>query len=195
MKINRFVALAALALLVVGAMGFASTRSYAQSGQPPAPASQAQDCSGQQDDDAMEATQTGPDTDSVDLQCGEQVEDGQPDGAEGAEAPEAEAPGAPDTGTQDPSYAGSVTVDQAQTEGMSEADEAAALQGKAGVTDADAESAALAANPGTTVVKTELDNENGVLVYSVELSNGADVKVDAGNGTILFTDTGADNEG
>jgi uncharacterized membrane protein YkoI len=33
------------------------------------------------------------------------------------------------------------------------------------------------------------------LVYSVELSTGADVKVDAGNGAILHTDSGADNEG
>jgi len=32
------------------------------------------------------------------------------------------------------------------------------------------------------------DNENGALVYSVELSNGLDVKVDAGNGTILSTE-------
>ena len=89
---------------------------------------------------------------------------------------------------QDPSYNGSITVDQAQTDGTSEADEAAALQDKATLSAADAEAAALAANPGTTVVKTELDNENGVLVYSVELSNGQDVKVDAGNATILHSE-------
>jgi len=85
-------------------------------------------------------------------------------------------------------------VDQAQTEGMSEADEAAALQSQAVISPADAEAAALAANPGTTVVKTELDNENGVLVYSVELSNGLDVKVDAGNAAILHTEQ-AGNDG
>jgi uncharacterized membrane protein YkoI len=34
----------------------------------------------------------------------------------------------------------------------------------------------------------ELDNENGVVVYSVELDNGLDVKVDAGNGNILHTE-------
>lgn len=89
---------------------------------------------------------------------------------------------------QQPHYTGSITVDESQYEGMSEADEAAALQAKATITSAEAEAAALAANPGTTVVKTELDNENGVLVYSVELSNGMDVKVDAGNGKILHTE-------
>ncbi|HUV91614.1 MAG TPA: PepSY domain-containing protein [Anaerolineales bacterium] len=191
MKINRYFALAAIALLVVAGIGVITTRSFA------APnvsvTTQAQTCN-QQDNDIAEV-QGAPDTGNVDLQCGEQVEDGQPDGAEGTEASEVEAPGALDTGAQDPSYVGSVAVDQAQTEGMSEDNEAAALQGKVTLSVADAETAALAANPGATVVKTELDNENGALVYSVELSNGADVKVDAGNATILFTDSGADNEG
>jgi len=100
-----------------------------------------------------------------------------------------------DDQVQSPSYTGSIPVDQAQYEGVSEADEAAALQGKATISAADAEAAALAANPGATVVKTELDNENGVLVYSVELSSGLDVKVDAGNCSVLHTEQGGeDNE-
>src|SRR4030065_271568 len=37
MKINRFLALAAIALLVVAAMGFVTAQSYAQGGTPPAP--------------------------------------------------------------------------------------------------------------------------------------------------------------
>jgi hypothetical protein len=45
--------------------------------------------------------------------------------------------------------------------------------------------AAQAAFPGAAVKKVELDNENGSLVYSVVLSNGLDVKVDAGNGSVL----------
>jgi uncharacterized membrane protein YkoI len=45
--------------------------------------------------------------------------------------------------------------------------------------------AAQSAFPGTAVKKVELDNENGCLVYSVFLSNGLDVKVDAGNGSVL----------
>jgi uncharacterized membrane protein YkoI len=153
MKINRLVALAVIAILAIGAVGAASYHAYVQG--TPTPAPQSQDCS-VDDTDGTEA-QSNTDTDTVDLQCGEQVEDGKRDG--------------------------------------SEADEAATLQGKATISAADAEAAALAANPGATVVKTELDNENGVLVYSVELTNGADVKVDAGNGSILSTDSGADSEG
>ncbi len=51
-----------------------------------------------------------------------------------------------------------------------------------------AKAAALAANPGTTALKAELDDENGCLVYGVELSNGADVKVDAGDGQVVHTE-------
>jgi len=97
---------------------------------------------------------------------------------------------------QMPSYTGSISVDQAQTEGMTEADEAAALQGKTGITAEEAKAAALAANPGAKVSKVELDNENGVLVYSVQLDNGLDVKVDAGNRAVLHTEqAGNDTEG
>jgi len=91
---------------------------------------------------------------------------------------------------QQPKYSGSIQIDDSQYQGMSEADETAALQSKATISAAQAEAAALAANPGTTVVKTELDNENGVLVYSVELSNGMDIKVDASNGKVLHTEAG-----
>ena len=227
MKINRFIALALIALLVVGAMGFITARGLAHGSNShlqQVVATQAPDTDNVEDQvgdqsaadtgttnvgkqvSASGVADTGTtnvgeqvsapttiitDTDNVEEQVGEQVEDGQPDGAE---APESETPGAPDEGVQDPSYTGSVAVDQSQTEGMSEADESAALQGKATISITDAEAAALAANPGATVVKTELDNENGVLVYSVELSNGSDVKVDAGNGSILFTDNGGDGE-
>lgn len=96
---------------------------------------------------------------------------------------------------QFPSYGSSIRVDDAQYEGTSEADESAALAGLATITPEQAKAAALQANPGTTVVKVELDNENGALVYGVELSNGVDVKVDAGNAAVLYTDSGMDNEG
>ena len=96
---------------------------------------------------------------------------------------------------ESPAYSGSISVDQAQTEGMSEADEAAALQGQTGITADEAKTAAEAANPGAKAAKVELDNENGVLVYSVELDNGLDVKVDAGNSSVLHTEqAGEDNE-
>jgi len=228
MKINRFLALAVIALLVVGAMGAVSLRAYAQ-GSAPATSQVGEDKS------------TGPDTDNIQEQVGEQVEDGQPDGVEapGSEAgssassalPQGNSSGSPvvnsttgnltlakaalavsapqaqaaqpaagttetDSGLdeQNPSYSGSIAVDQSKTDGMSETDEATALASMATITVEQAKTAALAANPGTTVIKAELDNENGVLVYSVELSNGSDVKVDAGNGAILYTDSGLDSE-
>jgi uncharacterized membrane protein YkoI len=189
MKINRFIALAAIALLVVAGMGAVVTRSLATANSAATAQTQPYD---QQRDGSAEGAQP---TDTDNVEYGEQVEDGQPDGLEGAEPPEAEDSSATDSGPQEPSYASSLTVDQASTQDMSEADEASALQGKAAISAAEAEASALNANPGTTVVKTELDNENGALVYSVELSNGADVKVDAGNGNILYTDSGGDNEG
>ncbi len=58
---------------------------------------------------------------------------------------------------------------------------------------------ALKAVPGK-VVKAELENENGYLVYGVEIAKAdrqiADVKVDAGNGKVLKIETDQkDNEG
>lgn len=49
----------------------------------------------------------------------------------------------------------------------------------------EAKAAALAANPGTTAIEVELENENGALVYEVELDNGQEVMVDASDGTVL----------
>lgn len=46
-------------------------------------------------------------------------------------------------------------------------------------------SAAQAAYPGAQVKKVELENENGCLVYAVELSNGLELKVDAGTGRVV----------
>lgn len=154
MKLNRFIALAAIALLVVGAMGAIATHSFAKGAN--APVAQSQDCSQDQADGAE--VQDAPDTDNVELQCGDQnAPDGQEsageaDGAEGAET-------AP-TGTP------AITAEQAQT-------------------------AALAVQSGT-VLKTELDDENGQLVYSVEFDGGVDVKVDAMTGSVLSTETGQD---
>ena len=59
---------------------------------------------------------------------------------------------------------------------------------QATITPEDAEAAALAANPGATVIDVELENENGALVYEVELDNGLEVMVDASDGTVLGTE-------
>ncbi len=70
MKLNRFIAMAAIALLVVGAMGTIAARSFARTVN--APAVQSQDCAANQADDATEVQSAGADTDTVDLQCGDQ---------------------------------------------------------------------------------------------------------------------------
>ena len=59
------------------------------------------------------------------------------------------------------------------------------------ITPEQAKAAALKANPAT-VTEIELENENGVVVYNVELSNDMDVEVDAGTGVVLHT--GAEDE-
>ncbi len=96
---------------------------------------------------------------------------------------------------QDPSLDGSIQAPE--DESASEADEAKALEGLATVSAADAEKAALAAVPGGTVNGTELGNENGSVVYEVDMTdaNGKalEVKVDAGNAKVL--DQSADDEG
>jgi hypothetical protein len=70
MKINRFVAMAAIALLVVGAMGAISMKAFAKGSQ--APVTQADACAQEQADGAEVTSAT--DTDTVDLQCGDQNE-------------------------------------------------------------------------------------------------------------------------
>lgn len=95
--------------------------------------------------------------------------------------------------TQDPSYKSSVTAPEQN--GQSEADESSALQSLAKISPDQARDAALAAVPGTAD-KVELDNENGNVVYSVQITDASgakiDVKVDAGNGSVLHQDSGQD---
>jgi hypothetical protein len=54
--------------------------------------------------------------------------------------------------------------------------------------------AALAAYPGSRVRKVALENANGCLVYRVLLSNGLEVKVDAGNGQVLRAESADDED-
>jgi uncharacterized iron-regulated membrane protein len=68
MKINRFVALAVLALLVVGTMGAETYRAYAHGTK--APSAQTSVCV-QDQTDGTEVT-TATDTDTFNLQCGDQ---------------------------------------------------------------------------------------------------------------------------
>lgn len=126
----------------------------------------------------------------------------------------APAPGGSDTtGTQqqdqeqDPSYTGSMpappdgnetdTGPETTDSDAAEADEAKALESLATVTPEEATAAALAAEPGTASA-TELDNENGYVVYSVEVTRAdgttVDVKIDAGDATVLAQETDDDTE-
>lgn len=110
--------------------------------------------------------------------------------------PDSTAPSSSSSSTdeQDPSYTGTVPAPQDATapDGtdteLSEADEAASLQGLATVTPEQATAAALAAVPGTAG-DAVLEDENGYVVYEVKVT-GADgsvieVKVDAGDASVL----------
>ena len=101
---------------------------------------------------------------------------------------------------QNPSYVGSIKVTDKNS--ASETTEASTYSKMAKITPDQASKAALAKVPGTLIGKIALDNENGVLVYSVQIKDksGAirDVKVDAGNGKVLFVgqaDSGNESEG
>ncbi len=96
-------------------------------------------------------------------------------------------PAAPErqTGPQAPAYSCTIKVPEP---------EPADLTSLAKISADKAMAAALAAYPGSRVRRVELKNENGCLVYAVSLSNGLEVKVDAGNGQVLSTESDK-NEG
>ena len=132
-------------------MGAISMKAFAQT------AAQTETCA-QQDDDSAEV-QNAPDTDNVDLQCGDQNAPDNGQEAEGVES--ADGQDAAPTGTP------SITAEAAQKTAESYLNAGAA-------------------------VKVQLDDENGKLVYSVEFSNGTDVKVDAMTGNVIGTDATQD---
>lgn len=99
--------------------------------------------------------------------------------------------GAADTEEHDATYSSSLTVDDS-VEATSEADEAAALAEIATVSPEEASAAATAEVPGTAA-DPELENEDGNVVYGVEVTTPdgtvIEVVVDAGNASILATET------
>lgn len=154
MKIKRTLAMAAVALLLVGGTAATTLRSFAQTTQPPA---QVQTAPAPDDEQVV-----GADTDQIEEQVGDQS--AADTGAESAEAAEAaEAPEGAEG--QDPAPAGTpaITVDRARA-----AAEAYLNAGKA--------------------TKVQLDDENGKLVYSIEIGT-SDVKVDAMTGAVLGVDS------
>lgn len=86
---------------------------------------------------------------------------------------------------QEPAYQGSIQVPEQEPQDLNDL---------AGITPDQARDAALKDNPGASVNAVKLDNENGSLVWSVKLSNGTDVKVDAGNGAVLSAEQPGTND-
>jgi uncharacterized membrane protein YkoI len=74
-----------------------------------------------------------------------------------------------------------------ENETANEQQETAQLQALAKITPQQAQQAAQAAQPGQ-VTGVQLEDENGSLVYAVKIGQN-EVKVDAGNGKILYTET------
>ena len=167
---------AALGALLIGGVSVAMANNH---GTPTdAPAVNAEEPAGGSDTDTLEeGDQTGGDSEA----------------AEDTEADEA----GPEE--QEPNYAETATiaVDES-TMPEDEAAEAAALAGLATVISQDeAEKAALAAVRGGDIMQAELDNENGFVVWSIEVRDAAgtvhDVKIDAGNAAVLGTEAGEDD--
>lgn len=109
----------------------------------------------------------------------------QPEGTEGTEGTE----------EQEPSLNGSVAA--TEVKGETEQQEAARLASDATVSQSQAEAAALQAVPGT-VTASELGNENGSLIWEVDVQkadgSAVEVKVDAGNGTVLAQQAGDEGD-
>lgn len=66
------------------------------------------------------------------------------------------------------------------------APEPANLAPLAKLTPDQAKAAAQAARPNFPVKQVELENENGCLIYDVEFADGWEIKIDAGNGKVLY---------
>lgn len=139
MRRNRLVLLAALALLVVGALGTLGARTFAQT---PTTAPAIQETCGPDMDKIREGSQGGADTaDKNQANCGEESDNGQ----------------------------------------------ASARAGTPTITAETARKAAEAYLNAGTATEVELEDENGQLVYSVEIG-GTDVTVDAMNGQVSKTE-------
>ena len=167
MKTNTWLSMAVVGALAVGAVTTFAGRALAQNTPQGGPSA------------ATAAPATKLDSDNVDEQVGDQSGPEQVDANEPAEQVDANEP-AETNEAQEPADA------------QSEAAESAALAAQAKITADQAQTAALAAHPGATVTKTELGDANGVISYSVEMSDGADVKIDAGTGAVLGVDAAGD---
>jgi uncharacterized membrane protein YkoI len=185
MKITRLLALSLIALLVIGAMGVLSQRSLAQTEIPAV----ADECSAEtEDDDAAEASETGADTDSIELECGEQHED--EDGNENAACNVGEDDDAAEAAESGPDVddiqEGCNDENEDGTEDLDEAEEAPSVDTQ--ITAEEAITIAEAANPGSTSLEVEFEREGGVELWEVELDSGVEVQINANSGEILLAE-------
>ena len=65
---------------------------------------------------------------------------------------------------------------------------------KAAITADQAIAVALAAHPDAAAVRTALEKKRGMLLYSVKLNTGQEVKVDANTGQVLTTEREGDDD-
>ncbi len=97
-----------------------------------------------------------------------------------------------DGGQQQSQLKGSITVPETSGE-QSDAQESANLTALATIDAKAAETAAAGSLPGSTATASHLGDENGSLVYDVTVKDSAgavhEVKIDAGNATVLATET------
>lgn len=182
MKINRFLGLGLIAILAVAAMGFISSQVSAQTKGKSALSVQAapanEDPTSAVDTDQVQeqvgdqnASDTG--TDTIDqLNQTNSTDTTQLQGQTGDH-------NGPDTGTNKGSEVKDNTGGDSQD---------ATPAGLPTITAAAALKAAQSHLKTTATGKVTLDDENGKLIYSVEI-NGSDIKVDAMNGAILGVDT------
>ncbi len=179
----------ALALLTLGVGQFGVFPAFAQADT----TESADECIlyGRGDDQVQEADDANEDeVGDVDAQDVEDGETGEANDAQG-ETDANETDNAADDENQDASYTGSIAVDEAAFADMSSADRCAALGALATITAEEAQAVGEAEGTAATV---EIEIENGYLVYGVALEDGRDVKVDAGNGTVLNIDAVEDTE-
>lgn len=159
MKTKQLTTIAAIAIMAISAVGFFSTKVHAQSGAAATPQVQSTEAP-----ESAQPAAADTDTAQVQEQTGNQTENAgaaetsSAPSETSAEAPESSTDGKDATPTGTPSISADTALKAAQ----------AFLNTSAS---------------GTPV----LDDENGTLVYSIDL-NGKDVKVDAASGAVLGTD-------
>lgn len=178
MKIKRTLALTGVALLLVGATAAATVRSFAQTVEAPA-----QSLAVTAPDNE---TVVGADADIVDEQVGDQ---NAPDTGAGVDKAE-EKQGADTDQVEEQVGDQNAADDSAEAPEVADGQDAAPA-GTPSISADQAKAAAEAHLNAGTATQVQLDDENGKLIYSVEIGT-SDVKVDAMTGTVLSVESNQD---